>query len=451
MIGKIAWGFFLISLAAWPVRAAEVATQTEVDSQTQAQETTIIPSTPYTDSPFEQSTTTFQLGDVLGGKAGYIHPFLSAGGFYTDNLFNREFDRKSDFVARITPGIWAVLPASRYQLIHVNTLNTAPGGMALSRFRTKGTSRIQAYGKYQADILQHDKYTSEDQIKQRAEGYFRYNFRGGLSVEVLDLYELDHDAYGTGTSRSLDKFKSNLVSTTVAYEISPKTSIEGEYGFYTLNYDAERNEYRNRDDHSFAGRFFYRFLPKTSAFVEYDYIDLSYDEDVISDSQEHQVYGGLQWIATYKTRLRAKVGYGVKDFDAAGSDEAHNILAEIQMRHRFTPKTYVDLKASRQTNETEIEETAYILSQKIQLTYYQRILPKLLASANVYYKRNSYRGGGDAGDRLDEYYSAGLNAKYSFTNWLALTAGYAFIKRNSNSTPYDYDRNNVFVSLLFAL
>jgi len=121
------------------------------------------------------------------------------------------------------------------------------------------------------------------------------------------------------------------------------------------------------------------------------------------------------------------------------------------LRHRFTPKSYIELNASRQTNETDIAETAYTLSQKYQLRYFQRFTTKLTTSANFYYKRNSYRGGDVFSDRVDEYYSAGLDMKYAFTNWLALSAGYTFLKRNSNFIAYDYDRNNGYSSMIFAL
>lgn len=449
MIGRILWGVLLIFLLGQPAWSAEVTV--EPTTETEPAAPSILPPTIYSQNPFEQSSTAVRLGDILGGKTGYIHPFLSVSGFYTDNLFNREYNREGDFITLITPGIWAVLPASRYPLISINTLNTAPGGLELSRFREKSTSRMQGYAKYQASIFLHDKFDSEDQVNQRAEGFFRYNFRGGLSIDVLDIYELDHDAYGTGTSRTLDKFTSNLVRSTVSYEFTPKTRIEGEYGFYSLNYDAPRNAFREREDNSFAGRFFYRFLPKTSALLEYDFIDINYDRDIISDSQEHQVYVGVEWIATIKSRLLAKVGYGVKDFDTSGSQEAENLLAEIQFRHRFTPKSYVDLRASRSVNETDISGTSYTLSQRIQLRYYQRILPKLLASANVFYKRDSYRGESTSASRRDDYYSAGVDLKYTFTNWMSLSGGYAFIKRDSNFVAYDYDRNNVYLSLIFAL
>jgi hypothetical protein len=74
-----------------------------------------------------------------------------------------------------------------------------------------------------------------------------------------------------------------------------------------------------------------------------------------------------------------------------------------------------------------------------------------MSTANVFYKRNSYRGEGTYGDRRDNYFGAGFDLKYSFTNWLALSGGYQFLKRDSNYMAYEYDRNNVYLSLIFAL
>lgn len=444
MMGKLIWGVAFLLFLVQPAPGAEVV-ETDIES------TDILPPAIYNEGPFEQSTTSVKLGDVLGSRAGYFHPYISIGGTATDNLFSRDNNRAKELITRITPGVWVVLPNSRYPLISINTLNTAPGGLELSRLRTRGKTRLQAYGKYQADILLHDKHPSEDQVNQRAEGYLRYNFRGGLSIDILDIYELDHDAYGSGDSRELSRFTSNLATARAVYEMSPKTSFEAEYGFYTLAYNEQINEYRDRDDNSFAGRVFYRFLPKTSAFIEYDYINIDYDEDVLSDSEEHQGYLGVEWLATGKSRLRAKVGYGVKDFDVPGSDEANNILAEIQLRHRFTPKSHIKFTASRRTNETDVSGAAYTVSEKYQIRYFQRVLTKLMTSANLYYMRNDYRGDGAFGDRLDEYYGAGIDLKYSFTNWFALSGGYSYIQRNSNFEDNDYDRNTVYLSLIFAL
>lgn len=448
---SIGWLLFVMvffggqcALAVEPVVEVEAA-EVEVEA------TKIVPALAYGESPFEQRTNAISLRDVIGGKTGYIHPYLAIGEFYTDNFFESDSDRQSEFVTRITPGIWVSLPASPYQLVRLNTLNVAPGGLELSRFRSKGKTRLQAYGSYQADILLHNHFDEEDQVNQNAEGFFRYNFRGGLSVELLDIYELEHDTAGSGPTSSLDKFTSNLFETSVGYDISSKTKLEVEYAWYTLGYDDDASQFRDRDDHRISGRAFYRFLPKTSALLEYNLISLDYDENVLSDSDEHQVYLGLEWRQTIKSQWRAMLGYGEKDFDDSARSDVDNFLTEIQFRHRFTSKTYADLRGTRRTNETDSLGADYILSHKIQLRYYQRISAKLLASANLYYRNDDYKGSGSLGDRSDNYYGAGLDLKYRLTRWLSLAGGYSFLQRNSNIQPSDYDKNSVYLNLVFSL
>lgn len=415
----------------------------------------ILPPTVYQTNPFEQTGSLPNLGDIVGGKSGYIHPYVSIGEYFTDNLFSREYNRQSDFITRVIPGVWAVYPASREQLLRVSTLNTTPGGIELSRFRRASTRRLQAYGLYQLDMDFHDRFSSEDRTNQRGEGMLRYSLRGGLSFEVFDIYELDHDSYGSGSSRSLDKFKSNLVSARVVYDYSPKLSFEGEYGYYFLEYGADVNTYRDRNDNSVAVRVFHRILPRTSVFVEYDFIDISYDEDVLTDSVQNQAYGGVQWEVTAKSRARFKLGYQNKDFDDSDKGSHNDIIGELQFDHRFTPKTSVRLRATRKTSETDVIGGDYILAHKVQLRYIQRLTAKLTGSINFYYQNDSYRGdvtvAGVTGKRDDDYFSAGLGLRYALQSWLTLTGGYEFLKRDSNFDSNDYDKNTVFLNLIFTL
>lgn len=406
-----------------------------------------VPSLAYSDSPFVQRTAAIGFRDVLGGGTGYIHPYLAVGEYFTDNFYETRSNRKSEFVTRITPGLWLSLPASPYQMVRVNTLNVAPGGLELSRFRTKGKTRLQAYGSYQADVLLHKRFHEEDQINQRAEGFFRYNLRGGLSLQLLNVFLIEHDSAGTGSTLSLDKFKSNLFEVSVDYELSPKTLLEAEYAWYTLDYDTTETGFRDRDDQRFSARVFQQFWPKTSVFLEYNFITLDYDQDVLSDSDEHQMFLGLEWQQTDKSRWRTKLGYGNKDFDSSDFKDADNFLAELQFRHRFTPKTYIDLQGSRSMNESDSVGYDYVISHKLLLRYYQNITAKLLGSANIYYRVDDYKGD----DRSDDYYGAGLDMRYALTRWLNVAGGYSFQKRNSNINTNDFDKNSVYINLVFSL
>src|SRR5690606_25371368 len=132
---------------------------------------------PVTGVPEYQLQTTSPAGtadDVFGSRGGYVHPFLSLGGYYTSNLFNAPDDEQSDLVMVVSPGIWVALPASRQQLIEVETMNTAPGGLDVSRFSIDTERRFQAYGLYRGEFYKASDYEEADTDDHRAEAFLIY-------------------------------------------------------------------------------------------------------------------------------------------------------------------------------------------------------------------------------------------------------------------------------------
>ncbi len=404
----------------------------------------------YIPLPLEQKTAT---SEMLGTREGHIHPFLSVAEYFTDNFFNTN-NEESELYTVITPGIWLALPATRQQMLQVATRNTAPGGLEVSRFRTVSDRRFQGYALYRANIEEHSRFSSENNVYQRAEGLLQGNLRGGLSLEVIDIFQKDHDPLGTGTSRTLDEFDSNLLNALVSYQVGPRLRLRADYSFYTLSYSSQQNAFRERDDNSGSLYAFYMVGAKTSAFLEYDYIDINYRKETLQDSTEQHYFVGADWRITAKSRGRIKAGLGVKDF--SGNAETRNdFIAEAQFDHRFTPKTSVSLRAFRRTNETDVADSQSMLTHRIEARYLQRLTARIMGSANFYFWRNSYKGqttiGGLTGQREDDYYSAGVAFGYAFRRWLNMNLGYSYVRRDSNFDQYDYRTNYVFLSATAAL
>ncbi|TFH59926.1 MAG: hypothetical protein E4G91_08750, partial [Candidatus Zixiibacteriota bacterium] len=337
---RILFSMLLVLIVSGYAFAAEDTTETPTAVQSTEIDTIGIATEGY-GSPIDSEQIAG--GEIVSSRSGYFHPFLSLGSYHTDNLFNTENNEKSDTVAVISPGVWVAVPGSRQKMVDINTMNMAPGGLSFSRFRSETDRRFQGYALYRADIRKYDKYTDEDRTDHRGEGSLGINLRGGLSLELADVYEVKSDPYGTGgtPSRELDKFTSNLFNATLSYKLTPKITLRGDYGHFYLDYDAGRNAYRNRTDDSFSVYGFYQLTPKTSAFVQAEYIKVDYDENVKSDNDEMNYYVGIQLKATDKTRGRIKVGYGQKEYDQSGYDDKDDWLAEAQIDHFFTPKTSV--------------------------------------------------------------------------------------------------------------
>jgi len=395
-------------------------------------------------------------GEILTGRTGYIHPFLSVGGYHTDNLFRTPENEESDWVAVITPGLWISLPASQQKLLEVNLLNTAPGGLAVDRFRTESERRFQGYALYRADIREHDQFPDENRVDHRAEGLLRISLRGGLSLELVDVYEVNHDPYGTGGTpeRQLDKYSSNLFNTNLSYQISPKIMLRADYGNYNLNYDKDRNDYRDRTDNTYSGYVFYQATPKTALFIQYEYIDIDYDENINSDNDQTNYFVGIEMKATAKIRARIKAGYGQKDYDDI-DDERDEFLAEAQIDYSITPKTSIYLQGLRRILASDDIDATDILSTRFQIGYRQRILAKMRAEISGFYVNNDYDGtvtiGTQTGNRDDDEFGGVFALGYSPTAWSTFTLGYEYRERDSNFDSEDYRSNTLFLRMTVSL
>jgi hypothetical protein len=74
-----------------------------------------------------------------------------------------------------------------------------------------------------------------------------------------------------------------------------------------------------------------------------------------------------------------------------------------------------------------------------------------LATAVLSYENVDYEGDAAVSDREDKRGTIGFDLKYTLTNWLAMSGGYSFVKRDSTNEESEYDRNNVYLNLVFSL
>ncbi|MHB8763273.1 MAG: outer membrane beta-barrel protein [Deferrisomatales bacterium] len=396
-----------------------------------------------TDAPAQQAA------QLLGPRPGYVHPFLGVTQLYTDNLFNRPRSERTELTTVFSPGVWFAVPAHNTRLIDVQTLNVAPGGLAVGRFPEPLPRRYQAYLLYQGDYEGLFNHPEESGYYHRADALFQYNLRGGLNFEVSDQYQRTHEPWSTGISDSQDKYWSNLGKLSVAYDTGRRMRFGVGYTNHRIEYAAADNADRDRQDHLFSGSLGYRLEPKTWAFLEYERIYVGYDEAVLPDSRQDLVFGGLEWNVTQKSRGRVRAGYGRRDQDR-GSDVGTLVL-EGQAHHHFTPKTSLRLVVARRLNESPIPTTGHMLSQSAYAQYTQRLTAKLSALASASYTEDDYRGaltfGGVTRGREDEVFTGGLGLQYEPRNWLQVAAGYERARRDSNFEAFDYGKNTIYLRL----
>jgi len=386
--------------------------------------------------------------DVFGKKGGYYHPFLLFEERWTDNLYYTNSKEEEDFITTISPGIWLALPANREKLLKIGTTTTSPGGLKVSRMKPEAARKFQSYLFYAPEFVYYADNSQHDAINHQVEGMLQYNLNMGLSIDVVDQYQSNHEPNDNGISERIDKYKDNLFDLLLVYETPERFKFRFDYSNYDLNYDDDVNEYRNRNDNSYAFYAFYKVKPKTSVFVEYEFADIRYDEYTDSDSSEHRYYGGLDWNMTAKTNGRIKLGYIEKDFDKGSAFDDDDFSLEIQTQHNFTPKRALKLVGFRRFNESSLIDSSAVLTTGITAAWLQRFTEKWSGTLQCSFTMDEYDGlityNRVTDDRVDDIFSIAPALRYKMRDWLVVDFAYIFAIRDSNFSLFDYTTNTIF-------
>ena len=390
--------------------------------------------------------------DIFGGKGGYVHPYLSLGIGYNDNVYQAPDNTVSDLATVLSGGIWFSLPGSREKRIAMETNALSPGGMRMDFRRDRDFQRFKAYLHLGGRRITYNEESEGDATDLFVDGLLEYNLRGGLTMQLLDIYRHGHEDFHGGTIRDrLQTYDSNLASVRILYDLGHRFRLRGDAGIFTIGYEDEPA--RNRLDQSYSTYLYYDISPKTSAFVQYTYLDVSYDERDDRGSQEHHFLGGLRWRSGGKTSGAVRVGYGIKDFQNPATDRGSELLFSGWVDYRPTGKTKLRLLAYRGYSESDTSSASSVLTHRVKLSYTQKLRARTKLKASLAYKKQEYHdvyANGGPGARTDDAWDGSLSLHYRFRRWLSANLTYAHRDQQSDLPEYEYVDNRLLLQVVVA-
>lgn len=393
--------------------------------------------------------------ELFGAKGGYWHPYISIGGEYTDNLFNVAGDTTSSFVGSIAPGIWLSLPRTKEIPIEIEPHNTSPGGLEWLIKDYEGTDRYQAYALAGLDYKMYSEDSDLNDTDARLEGLFRYNMRGGLSLQVLDSFNYAQDEFGVGsaTNENLRRYTSNVIMGTADYQITEKVRAKVNLSNYILDYDEEVNDIFDRTDNAFDVYGYYVYSPKTSLFLQYRFVDVGYDSEEAKDNTQHYGYGGITWDTTDKLALGFKAGYQEREYDESSVSDAYDwsgFAFYLKSLYRWTEKTEFNFDVYQRSEESDSGDAIDKVALGAVFQYNQELTEKLSVTLSARYEDYDYTQI-DFSDRDDTRYYIRPSLQYLFREWMMVELAYSFDTRDSTNETYDYDTNTVMLNVNFAM
>lgn len=412
-------------------------------------------------------------GNIFGRKGGHFHPFLSIHEYYADNIFFSETDsdEEKDFYTLITPGLLLAFPGKKVDTPGINYLSsTIPGGRISTGLEKISQKRIQA-GLICNSVMQyHSKNTELDYNYPNLDGIFQYRFLGGLTFNISGQYQKHQDSLknssidefiedtlapdetmaGEIKKYNISKYSANRFAFKTNYIFSERIEFAIDYSSFSLNYEEDEDNYKDRMDQIYSMSIFCNILTRTAIFIEYNLSELEYEYNSILDSELKKYFAGIRFYFSDKFLGILKAGLGEKDLKAPGIDDSSNFILNSIISYSATDKTKLMLNLFRGITETDIKGSEFVLVNSAGLSYNQKLSERLSSEMDISISNGKYEGGNWDGYMNIEY-SGSISLTYTLNGWLQGKIELQSDNRASDFEDGDYNNNLVSIGLNFVI
>jgi hypothetical protein len=344
-----------------------------------------------------------------------VHPYLSLKETYSDNVYYTEKNTTNDFITTILPSVTLSLPFRMHEL-------SLGASAEFLRYAENTELNVTPY-----ELFVLGDFTIGDRVQ----------------VKVGDTYRHAAESPLASPNRAGEMYDDNAAALSVKYAFVDVAQLQLDYTRTMLDYP--ESAYRTRDEDLVSVFLYYRVLPVTSAFIEYDFKNVAYDTSTENDNVAHNGHLGATWEISEFSKGTAKIGYQEKNYTDASLEDYGTWTASVDLLHQFTDAASARLLGKRDVNEGKDPGVRYYTTSGVYVDFTYRFLDRLAGQLEGSYGVDDYSDPPPDKSlvRKDTTARAGLGAKYSFNGWLDVSAGYAYLKRDSNYAKYDATVNSV--------
>ncbi len=252
---------------------------------------------------------------------------------------------------------------------------------------------------------------------------------------------------GGETVTNTDPFYRNRTEATFAVELSERLGGELSGSFNRVEFTQTESEFFNYDDTSLGAAVLYNLSPLTSLVGEYSRLKTRPDAtrpQAFSDGNVGMF--GLRGEVTPLLRGQVRAGYTRQSFNQSLVPQAYTgFVADVRLTRRFGESTALDFTLGRRTNPSAYQENGFYLSNYGSVQFVVPITEKLRLSTNGFLFGNSYPLADDSTglERSDKAISGAVGLSYFWTPLSFLSVDYRHDRRNSNLEQFSYRNNAV--------
>lgn len=354
--------------------------------------------------------------DALGVKSGgfTIFPSVEVEETYNDNIFATQANARDDFITTITPAIRISSDWNQHAL-------NFNGSADVVRYWTNDAEdheEVDVSVDGRLDIRRDTNATARAGYEKGSEERGSVNDAGGISPTEFDVLSFDAGIYN----------KWNRVSVTADGSIKQHDFDDVRTTTGNVN-----NDDRDRNEYGLDVRAGYEIQDEYEAFAQVILTSVNYD-DRLDDNGLNRDSEGFEIRAGARVDLSGLifgdvfVGYLDRDYDDARLNSVETIVGGVDLTWNVTPLTTVKGGFSREVSETTLNSASGNLSTEYRVSADHELLRNLILSVRASISTDEFEGT----QREDDYYKAGIGAKYMLNRNFSLVLDYDYSERVSD-------------------
>jgi hypothetical protein len=363
-----------------------------------------------------------------------VFPEAGATVVFDDNIFTRDFEKRSDWRSELNGGIKFQSQLPRHVLDFsldgkvVSYAENSDQDYANFRARADGALHFDHAHTLSASVL------SAIEHEERDDPTYPLAPDGTplltLSTAARGPIEVHHNRAAVGITRDVGRLYGTLSSTIESWDFQDTVRVDGSH----LEQDL-----RDTTVYSSQVKFGYRFSPgytfvgKVRGLRDENKGNFALDRDAWG----FEAMAGLAFETNPLLRWRILGGYGVRDFEKAGLATLTTTLMEGDVQWLPTQRLTVYGNVVRQILEAADAISSGVVQTSAKLRAEYEIYHNLVMSGAIEVRQDDFQGIA----RQDDIYAVRAGLDYYYTkNWL-FTFGYEHQVRDSSDDSLDMHRN----------
>ena len=359
-----------------------------------------------------------------------VNPFLGVGEAYTDNVFRRESNRKSDFLTIIAPGVQGYLPLGGKHSLLLD---------------------------YRAAQFLYAKFNENNVLAQNGLGHLTLDFPGGLKINLQGGHIEGFDPRGSevdSRQRDITKWREEDIRTQVELT-GANMGIRLNVFYGDLHF--KNNDQAEPRDRKYTSANLQLFVPTRFGFSPSLGVGVAtenYDDNNQLDSFLYNVFGGFRLTPNRQLTGQLFAGISILNFDNApvvqppgsnlnsGGDGQKAFFMTGNLRWRPTSRLRIRFSPFSSIRQSAVFDTSTFRQTGLQLSANQAFHKRLSARARFRYTNDDFEEG-----RTDNRFRWKMGLAYRTVKWLGFHLDYIYSKRFSTEREFEFSSNTILFTV----